>query len=72
MSKNQQRTGERDRQRRDMLKPTLKPRNLHFWLKDYEKEANADFGDASIYVFTNIEPAYKEDCFDTYLMLWRN
>ena len=49
------------------MKPTLKPRNLHFWLKHYEKEANANFGDASIYTFTGVKPAYCEDDFPTYL-----
>jgi len=49
------------------MKPTLRPRNLHFWLQDYEKEANAKFGDASIYVFTNEEPKYKNNDFDAYL-----
>jgi hypothetical protein len=49
------------------MKPTLNPRNLHFWLKDYEKEANAKFGDASIFIFTDVEPLYKEDNFEVYL-----
>ena len=65
--KNQQRIGERERQRREIMKPTLFPRNLHFWLKDYEIEANAKFGDASTFVFTDVEPAYKNDNFDDYL-----
>lgn len=67
MIRNQQRSSTRDNQRREIMKPTLKPRNLHFWLKDYEMEANAEFKDASIYVFTNVEPKYKQDNFATYL-----
>lgn len=67
MMRNQQRNPKRESQRRDIMKPTLRPRNLHFWLKDYEKEANAKFGDASVYVFTDAEPLYSEDNFVTYL-----
>jgi hypothetical protein len=68
MMKNQQHIGERERQRSEKLTPLLKPRNLHFWLKDYEKESNAQFGDASTFVFTQVYPPYNEDNFDTYLM----
>ena len=68
MMRNQQRSvSSRENQRRDIMKPTLRPRNLHFWLQDYEKEANAKFGDASIYVFTNEEPKYKNNDFNAYL-----
>ena len=68
MMKNQHRIGERERQRREIMKPTLNPRTLHFWLKDYEIESNAKYGDVSIYVFTNVNPAYMEDDFNTYIM----
>ena len=63
----QQRFSETDFQRREIMKPTLRPRNLHFWLKDYEEEANAKFGDASVSVFTSVDPNYKQDNFDVYL-----
>ena len=70
--KNQQRSDEKSRQRREIYQPTLFPRRLHFWLKDYEMVANAKYGDASIYVFTDIEPPYKQDNFDTYIRLKLN
>ena len=53
--------------RREVLKPTLTPRKLHFWLKDYKMEANAKFGDASVYTFTEVEPSYTEDNVEVYL-----
>ena len=65
--KNQQKSTERANQRREIKKPTLLPRRLHFWIKDYELEANAKFGDASIFVFTDTVPKYGENDFDTYL-----
>jgi hypothetical protein len=60
-------SGSSSRQRREILKPTLSPRKLHFWLKDYEMEANAKYGDASVYVFTEVEPKYAQDNFNTYI-----
>ena len=65
--KSNNQSGDASRQRREIMKPTLFPRKLHFWLKDYEMEANAKYGDASVFVFTEIEPTYAEDNFNTYI-----
>ena len=67
MMRNQQRQADPARTRREILKPTLFPRKLHFWSKDYEMEANAKYGDASIFVFTNVRPKYSENDFNVYI-----
>ena len=53
--------------RREVAKPTLKPRGLHFFLHDYEIVANANFGDVATYVFTGEKPDYiKQNNFKEY------